>query len=1117
MSPFRRRDIRSRLGIGLWGAALLAFVIAAAGLAVYQGLTTEQRARQILDPYAQLVAVGADAAVAFEDTVRAQEVLDGLLVNPQILAAEILLADGRSLARLDPIGGTHLPWQAKNAGILVHSDSVELLQHLPHRARLHIRMSRDQLSEQTHQALWGLAAGLLVLLAVTQVQMAFLRRTLVRPITALTKAAERVGSEADYRGHITTSDIDELARLSESFNAMLAAIQVRESELRRLSDFQRGILDNTPYAIVSASPEGIVTSFNPAAERLLGYTAAEVIGKMTPTHWHLPEELAQQAHRLTEELHRTVSADFSVFTARPQVGRPDEREWTYVRKDGRHVPVLLSVAAVQGDNDSNAGYIGISYDLTERKQTEIILRRLNRELQAISDCNEVLVRADDEQSLLDEICHIVCGKAGYRMAWVGYVDPERPRNIRPVAWAGVESGYIDDAISIWSRTDPGTAPPAIVVLTGRASGFDDFVDAPAAAPWRDIALQRGYRSSLSLPLKNKSAQVFGVLSIYSDEANAFTAEERRLLGELADDMAFGIVTLRARAEHAEAEQQIQIAATAFEAQEGIIITDARQTILRVNRAFSEMTGYTAAEVIGKTPRLLSSGHHDVGFYRAMWSHVASEGFWQGEVWNRRKNGDLFPESLNITAVRNASGEVTHYVGTMTDITQRKEAERQIEHLAFYDLLTGLPNRRLFVDRLQQAMAGSARSHHMGALLFIDLDNFKLVNDTCGHDIGDRLLAEVARRLVACVRDGDTISRLGGDEFVAMLEHLSENPQEAAAQARGVGDKIIERLNQPYTIAGRTHHSTPSIGAVLFVGTQESVDELLKQADIAMYQSKAAGRNTLRFFDPEMQAAVAARAALEADLRQAVDAGQLVLHYQAQVDAANRVIGSEALLRWQHPEHGLLGPGQFIPLAEETGLILGIGNWVLTTACAVLAEWSEHPDTDRLLLAINVSARQFRQPEFVAEVRQALAASGAPPSRLKLELTESLVLDDVEDTIAKMQTLKTLGVGFAMDDFGTGYSSLSYLTRLPLDQLKIDQSFVRNLPDSGTDAVVAQSVITLAKSLGLAVIAEGVETEAQHTFLAEHGCPVYQGYLFSRPIPREDFESLLQRSSCCVSS
>ncbi|MBI4998482.1 MAG: EAL domain-containing protein [Rhodocyclales bacterium] len=1109
MRLLRGKSIRGKLALTLWGAALLAFCVAGAGLVLFQNLTLEQRARQIMEPYAQLVAVGTDAAVAFEDPLRAQEILETLRANPQVIEADIFLADGRQLASFSRQQGTKPRALAARAdGIYLHSTTAELLQGLPRGARLQLRMGLEQLSAQTQQALWMFGAAMLFVLTVTLVQLAVLQRTIVKPIATLTETAELVRTRTDYPQHIPVAGDDEVARLGRSFNAMLDAIHLREDELRRLTDFQRTILDNAAYCIISATPDGVVTSFNPAAERLLGYAADEVIGKLTPACWHDPGEVEQHAHRLSKELGETIQPGFEVFAARARRNLPEEREWTYVRKDGRRIPVYLSVTALRDENDEVVGLVGLSYDLTERKQAELALHRLNRELRAISDCNQILVRAEDEQSLLDDICRIICDKAGYRMAWVGFVQLGEHTTMRVAASAGAELGYLEVAFAIRDATGQADAPTEIAARTGEITGFDDVASDPTAAPWRAAALQRGYRSSISLPLKDKS-RTFGVLTIYAAEAHAFTPEERRLLGELADDLAFGIVTLRTRAEHSLAEEQIQIAATAFEAQEGIVITDAAQVILRVNRAFTDITGYAAAEVVGKTPRLLSSGHHDAAYYRTMWNHIHGDGSWQGEIWNRRKSGDLYPEWLNITAVRNAQGQVTHYVGTMIDITERKEAERKIEHLAFYDLLTGLPNRRLFIDRLQQAMGGSARSRRMGALLFIDLDNFKIVNDTCGHDVGDRLLIEVARRLDSCVRDGDTISRLGGDEFVAMLEDLSDQPQEAAAQARIVAAKVLETLNQPYAIAGRVHHSTPSIGATIFVGNQDSVDELLKQADIAMYQAKSAGRNTLRFFDPEMQAAVAARASLETDLRQGIGGREFVLHYQPQVDGNRRVIGAEALLRWQHPGRGMIPPAQFIPLAEETGLILAIGQWVLEEACARLTDWSRDAARCHLNLAVNVSARQFRQPDFVARVRQALADARAPAAHLKLELTETLVLDNVEDTIDKMQALKELGVGFSMDDFGTGYSSLSYLTRLPLDQLKIDQSFVRKLPDSATDAVVVQSIITLAESLGITVIAEGVETETQRVFLEQHGCPVYQGYLFSKPVPLADFEALLQ--------
>jgi diguanylate cyclase (GGDEF)-like protein/PAS domain S-box-containing protein len=1110
MSLLVGRTIRGRLALTLWGAALAAFFVAGAGLVLFQNLTLEHRARQIMEPYAQLVAVGTDAAVAFEDPLRAQEILETLRTNPQITEAEIFLADGRLLASFNRSSSTKpMALSTMADGITLTANTAELRQGLPRGARLQLRMGLDQLNAQTLQAIWMFGGTMLFLLTVTFIQLAVLRRTIVQPIADLTEAAELVRSRAEYRHRLPVAGTDEVARLGLSFNAMMAAIHDREGELRRLSKFHRTILDNAAYCIVSATPDGVVTSFNPAAERLLGYTADEVIGKLTPSVWHDPVEIEHHALRLSEELGEAIRPGLEAFFARARRNLPEEHDWTYIRKDGKRIPVHLSITALRDEADEVVGFVGLSYDLTERKQAELAQHRLNRELRAISDCNQVLVRAEDEQVLLDDICRIVCDEAGYRMAWVGYISPETEESMRVAASAGAELGYLDVAFAIRDATGQADSPTEIAARTGEIAGFSDVASDPTAAPWRAAALQRGYRSSISLPLKDKT-RTFGVLTIYSTEANAFTPEEQRLLSELADDLAFGIVTLRTRAEHSRAEEQIQIAATAFEAQEGIVITDADQVVLRVNRAFTDITGYPADEVIGLTPRLLSSGHHDASFYRAMWNRINAEGSWQGEIWNRRKDGDLYPEWLTITVVKNAQGQVTHYVGTMIDITERKEAEQKIEHLAFYDLLTGLPNRRLFVDRLQQAMAGSARNKRMGALLFVDLDNFKIVNDTCGHDVGDRLLIEVARRLDSCVRDGDTISRLGGDEFVAMLEDLSEQPQEAAAQARLVASKVLETLNQPYAIAGRVHHSTPSIGATLFVGNQDSVDELLKQADIAMYQAKSAGRNTLRFFDPEMQAAVAARASLESDLRQGIDGHEFILYYQPQVDDSRRIIGAEALLRWLHPGRGVISPAQFVPLAEETGLILPIGQWVLEEACARLADWSHDTARCDLSLAVNVSARQFRQPDFVGRVRQALDEFHAPASRLKLELTETLVLDNVEDTIEKMRALKSLGVGFSMDDFGTGYSSLSYLTRLPLDQLKIDQSFIRKLPESPTDAVVVQTIITLAESLGIAVIAEGVETEAQRVFLEQHGCPIYQGYLYSKPVALADFEALPMR-------
>ncbi len=563
------------------------------------------------------------------------------------------------------------------------------------------------------------------------------------------------------------------------------------------------------------------------------------------------------------------------------------------------------------------------------------------------------------------------------------------------------------------------------------------------------------------------------------------------------------------------ENELRIAAIAFESQEGMIVTDRETLILRTNRAFTKITGYSADEVVGKRASLLASGHHDRDFFDGLWGSLAASGEWKGEIWNRCKSGAVNLHFISITAVKDDAGEVTHYVGTLSDITQRAQAAREIEHLAFYDPLTHLPNRRLALDRLQQAFATSARNGLHGALLCLDLDHFKTLNDTLGHDMGDVLLQQVAQRLAGCVREGDTVARLGGDEFLVLLEDLDALATDAAEQAQDVSEKILTALNQPYQLALHHVHSTTSVGAVLFSGQSQRVEDVVKHADLAMYAAKTAGRNAIRFFDPMMQAAVSARAALENDLRTALAAGQFLLHYQIQVGCGVQPVGAEALIRWQHPERGMVSPGEFIPLAEETGLILPIGLWVLQTACAQLRRWQDDPATEPLQLSVNVSARQFRQPDFMEQIRAVLLQTGARPDRLKLELTESLALDNVDDTIAKMNALRALGLRFSLDDFGTGQSSLSYLTRLPLDQLKIDQSFVRNIGVQHTDALIVQTIIGMAQSLGIDVIAEGVETDAQRAFLEKHGCTLWQGYLFSRPVPVLELEQYLQEKAATV--
>lgn len=573
-------------------------------------------------------------------------------------------------------------------------------------------------------------------------------------------------------------------------------------------------------------------------------------------------------------------------------------------------------------------------------------------------------------------------------------------------------------------------------------------------------------------------------------------ESLRVIGTVQD------VTLRE-----ENALQLRIAAVAFDTQEAIMVTDEQGLIIKVNAAFEHTTGYTQAEVEGHTPRILQSGQHDANFYRAMWQAIISEGKWAGEVFDRRKSGEIYPKWLTITAVK-TRGEVSHYVAVFVDITERKKAEDEIRNLAFYDPLTRQPNRRLLMDRLRAALSLSVRSRHYGAVLFLDMDKFKIINDTLGHDYGDLLLVQVAERIQSCVRDVDTVARLGGDEFVVLLEEMDVHAEAASQKVMLIAEKIRAALTEPYQLKQHVRHSSPSIGICLYFGTDESADNLLKHADLAMYQVKDAGRNAVRFFDPAMQLAVETHAALEADLRHAVQQGQLQLYYQIQVDGDHIPVGAEALLRWIHPERGMVSPAKFIPVAEESALIIELGNWALDTACRQLSVWAKDEQTRNLTLAVNVSAKQFKQLDFVAQIDAVLRNYAVEPSRLKLELTESVVLNDVTDVIAKMHALKALGIKLSMDDFGTGYSSLSYLKLLPLDQLKIDQSFVRDIASDPNDAVMVKTIIDMGRNFRLHVIAEGVETESQFDFLKENGCMAYQGYLFSKPVPIELFAALL---------
>ncbi len=552
------------------------------------------------------------------------------------------------------------------------------------------------------------------------------------------------------------------------------------------------------------------------------------------------------------------------------------------------------------------------------------------------------------------------------------------------------------------------------------------------------------------------------------------------------------------------EEQLRLAANTFESQQGIMITDKDANILRVNKAFTQITGFSAQQVIGANPRLLKSGRHDSAFFQNYWEQLLSKDKFEGEIWNRRKNGEIYPEWQTVTAVRNDLGEVSHYVSVFSDITEKKDAENKIHNMAFYDPLTSLPNRRLLLDRFDQEIAIARRHKQFGAVLYLDLDHFKILNDSQGHLVGDELLIQVGSRLASVLREEDTPARLGGDEFVVLLHANSETLAAAAEHAMVVAEKIRDQINSPFVLGQYRHQIGTSIGIALFPENQENPDAVLQQADTAMYRSKSSGRNAINFFQPSMQIAADLRLSLENDLREAIDQGRFILCYHPQMDIDGNMVGAEALIRWEDKLKGRLSPADFIPIAEESNLILTIGKWVLMEACNQIKMWEDDGLEGLTNVSINVSSRQFRQQDFVEQVKFAIESTGISPNCLGIELTESVMIVDTKDTVDKMKALKALGVSLAVDDFGTGYSSLVYLKQLPLDVLKIDRGFVRDIMTDTSDAVIVETIISMARHLGIQVIAEGVETAEQLAFLKQKGCLTFQGYYFDQPLTAANF-------------
>ncbi|WP_460840772.1 EAL domain-containing protein [Noviherbaspirillum agri] len=803
-----------------------------------------------------------------------------------------------------------------------------------------------------------LAAALMTVVAIFLMQ--WVARGLLRPLDRAGRAMRRMRDGRAPLSPLPVERDDEIGQLVANFNRLVEDRNRYETALEDSESRFRQLVESAPDAVF-VQTHGRFVYLNNAALRLFGATSKEeLIGQLLLDR-AAPDfraDIADRIRRLIEER---------------QVVQPEETR--YLRLDNTTVDVEVSAVPFNFENENGA--LVFARNITERKRAEATQNKLNRALRLLSDCNMTLVHTQREQSLLEEICRLVVVNGGYIMAWVGYAEHDEDKTVRPMSQYGLDEGYLETANVSWGESERGRGTVGVAIRTGRIQVNRNFLTNPAMAPWREAARRRGYQSSISLPLVSEG-RTFGALSIYSADPDSFEDDEVELLRELANDLAFGIATLRTR-------------------------------------------------------------------------------------------------------------------------VQREEAEEKLAFLAHHDPLTHLPNRVLLRDRFDRAAARAGRAGHSVALLFLDLDNFKRVNDSLGHDVGDQLLVRMVERLQRCIRDSDTISRQGGDEFVIMLGDVSDSGTPSR-----IAQSILDAAADPFEIGNHTLSTSFSIGISLYPSDGTDFDTLLKHADAALYHAKDNGRDTYHFFAATMNVDALARMQLHSNLRKAVKNQEFLLHYQPQIDiTTGGIVGAEALVRWQRPDEGLVAPGRFIPLAEENGLIAQIGEWVLNEACRQAKTWIDS-GMSPLVVAVNLSTQQFRRGDIVETVARALDRSGLPPAHLDLELTESVLLQETGAVMDTLHKLKKLGVHLSIDDFGTGYSSLSYLKRLAVDKLKIDQSFVRDLADDADDAAIVKAVIQLGQALQLRVIAEGVETPEQLAFLRGYGCHEAQGYLITRPLPAAEF-------------
>lgn len=847
--------------------------------------------------------------------------------------------------------------------------------------------------------------------------------------------------------------------------------------LREHLHFLEQLVDAIPSPLFFKDSKGRYLSVNHAFERYMGITREEITGK-TVFDISAPA-MARMYNRADMDL--LAKGGSQVYETLVKDASGNERD------------VMFHKAVFHQTDGDKGGIVGIMLDITERKRTELQVGRFNRFLTVLSDVNEVIVRAQDAAQLLTQVAELLCTSGAFPVSWIQTDDTPR---LLMCERCRDDERLIHDILA-------ASQPPESAQL--RSPFYGTLADQPEIRMPED-ASGRNLRNVALLPIGLRNATT-AVIGIIDSQESGLSSQEKQLLEDLANNVSQALERIEADIQTRLAGEQLQLAARVFEnSAEGIMITDTNNRILMVNQTFSKVTQYEPDEVIGQNPNLLSSGRQGPTFYKSMWESLHKTGEWHGEIENRRKDGELYPEWLNISVVRQPDGSISNYVAVFSDLTNRKEIEQRIQFLSHFDTLTALPNRAHFHDQLERAISTDAGRHAKLALLTLDIDRFQLINDSLGHDAGDSILIEIATRLKGSLTPGDTLCRLGGDEFAIILKHIESN-----SDASAIAVVCQTRLRKAIQMNGHEIHLSASIGISVYPDDAQTVEGLITCADSAMYSAIEHGGNTFRFFQADMNARSAERMRIESLLHHALERGEFSVFFQPLVNArSGEIDGAEALLRWHNEELGSIGPSVFVPLLEDTQLIRHVGKWVLRKSCLENKRWRQRTGRD-MFVAVNLSAVQLADDNLINDIRQILEETGCDPRYLEIELTESSIMHDAELGIRTLNRLKDLGIRLSIDDFGTGYSSLSYLNRFPLDTLKIDRSFVMNAATDQNAQAIIKAIVAMGHTLGFDIIAEGVEDMAQLTLLRDHSVDILQGYHFSRPIPAIDFEELVART------